>query len=432
MADRLGLSRPTVRRAIQELVAQGLLLRRRGLGTPGRRRQDPPSRRADRTLMTTCGERVWYPAHRGAPHTRSSRTRPRRRRWGCPSHTPLLRLLRLRRDGRPPPRDPAETGCRRPSSTSPASSSRTTVSTPCCAPREASPSSPTSASALAPPSASERKHLVLTPPSQPVLTMTRVAFDAVGGAVEYGDHCYRAQDPTPSRSCSTNADSPPRRVPSGRCVSRSPGTVSTSTRAVRRGSEDLAAEVRAQRLGAPAPSRRPAGGSPGSPRSCGWWRSVPFSVASGAASRPSPSRIADAAAGGPGTRAVRGRGQLAVLALGRDPRLAVELAGGGGAQVAGGDVDHPEGQLDLASICFSQSSSRWCSASASSGVDVREHLDLVELVDADDAAGVLAVASRPRGGSRARSRRSAAAAGRRRGSRPCGTPASGTSEVPTR
>src|SRR4051794_41242052 len=33
MADRLGVSRPTVRRAIQELVGQGLLLRRRGLGT---------------------------------------------------------------------------------------------------------------------------------------------------------------------------------------------------------------------------------------------------------------------------------------------------------------------------------------------------------------------------------------------------------------
>jgi GntR family transcriptional regulator len=43
------------------------------------------------------------------------------------------------------------------------------------------------------PTASERKHLSLTP-SQPVLTMTRTAFDAVGEPVEYGDHCYRAQD----------------------------------------------------------------------------------------------------------------------------------------------------------------------------------------------------------------------------------------------
>ena len=43
------------------------------------------------------------------------------------------------------------------------------------------------------PSASERRHLQLKP-SEPVLTMTRSAFDATGNAVEYGDHCYRAQD----------------------------------------------------------------------------------------------------------------------------------------------------------------------------------------------------------------------------------------------
>lgn len=33
LADRLGLSRPTIRRAIQELVSKGLLVRRRGIGT---------------------------------------------------------------------------------------------------------------------------------------------------------------------------------------------------------------------------------------------------------------------------------------------------------------------------------------------------------------------------------------------------------------
>ncbi len=44
-----------------------------------------------------------------------------------------------------------------------------------------------------PPTSSERRHLNLTP-SQPVLTMTRTAFDAVGKPIEYGDHCYRAQD----------------------------------------------------------------------------------------------------------------------------------------------------------------------------------------------------------------------------------------------
>src|SRR3954447_293954 len=39
MADRLGVSRPTVRRALQELVGQGLLRRRRGRGAAGAGRQ---------------------------------------------------------------------------------------------------------------------------------------------------------------------------------------------------------------------------------------------------------------------------------------------------------------------------------------------------------------------------------------------------------
>ena len=37
LADRWGLSRPTMRRAIQELVDKGLLVRRRGIGTQDRK-----------------------------------------------------------------------------------------------------------------------------------------------------------------------------------------------------------------------------------------------------------------------------------------------------------------------------------------------------------------------------------------------------------
>ena len=49
------------------------------------------------------------------------------------------------------------------------------------------------------------------------------------------------------------------------------------------------------------------------------------------------------------------------------------------------------GSSSAVSHCFSHASSRWCSACGVLGRDVREHLDLVELVHAEDAAGVLAV-----------------------------------------
>ena len=43
------------------------------------------------------------------------------------------------------------------------------------------------------PTPTERKHLAIRG-QQPVLTMSRMAFDASGKAVEFGDHCYRAED----------------------------------------------------------------------------------------------------------------------------------------------------------------------------------------------------------------------------------------------
>jgi GntR family transcriptional regulator len=45
------------------------------------------------------------------------------------------------------------------------------------------------------PSALERRQLEIRG-SQPVLTMARMAFDASGNAVEFGDHSYRASDYT--------------------------------------------------------------------------------------------------------------------------------------------------------------------------------------------------------------------------------------------
>jgi GntR family transcriptional regulator len=191
MADRLGLSRPTVRRAIQELVGQGLLLRRRGLGTTVAGRQI--HRRAELTSLFDDLRREGA----GDPHTEVLvhefvTDDVAAAALGLPADTPLLRLVRLRRDGERPlailqnwlP---------------PAYSDITTEELErdglyaLLRARGGKPVVAHQRIGARQPSASERKHLNLTP-SQPVLTMTRSAFDAVGNPVEYGDHCYRAQD----------------------------------------------------------------------------------------------------------------------------------------------------------------------------------------------------------------------------------------------
>ena len=88
--------------------------------------------------------------------------------------------------------------------------------------------------------------------------------------------------------------------------------------------------------------------------------------------------------------AVRRGGQLAILALGRHPRLAVELAGGGGAQIAGGGVDHAVRHLHLGEHLLLHGQQALVLLVGVLLTGVNEHLHLVELVDADDAGRVLA------------------------------------------
>lgn len=188
MGLRLGLSRPTVRRAIAELASRGLLVRRRGVGTTVANRT--VHRRAELTSLyddlTRAGahptttvlsldvvqdERV-ATALDLAPDSellaivrlRLSDGEPLAvlRNWLPPSHLDVTRdeleaeglYAVLRRRGARPVVARQRIGAR-------------------------------------PPSPSERRHLRLRG-NEPVLTMTRSAFDEVGHPVEYGDHCYRA------------------------------------------------------------------------------------------------------------------------------------------------------------------------------------------------------------------------------------------------
>jgi GntR family transcriptional regulator len=191
MADRLGLSRPTVRRAIQELVAQGLLLRRRGLGTTVASRQI--HRRAELTSLYDDLKREGS----GDPRTEvlshevvTDETAATA--MGLPTDTPLLRIVRLRSDGEQPLAvlrnwlPPAYSDIT-------ADQLRSGGLYALLRDRGGRPVVAHQRIGARPPSAEERKHLRLRA-SQPVLTMTRTAFDAMGNPVEYGDHCYRAED----------------------------------------------------------------------------------------------------------------------------------------------------------------------------------------------------------------------------------------------
>ena len=191
MAERLGLSRPTVRRAIQELVALGLLLRRRGLGTTVAGRQI--HRRAELTSLFDDLRRDGTGDPRTEVLTHEMTTdEVAATALGLPADTPLLHLVRLRLNGEQPLAilrnwlPPAYSDISSPDLERDGLYALLRA-------RGAKPVVAHQRIGARQPSTSERKHLDLRP-SQPVLTMTRIAFDAVGGPVEYGDHCYRAQD----------------------------------------------------------------------------------------------------------------------------------------------------------------------------------------------------------------------------------------------
>jgi GntR family transcriptional regulator len=190
VAERLQLSRPTVRRAIQELVDQGLLVRRRALGTTVANRKVHRKfeltslyddlKRADRKPSTQVLELNQETNERAASGL------------DVPADSMLLHVARVRfADDTPlailhnwlPPRcgdmtkEELEAGGLY-------AYLRERGIKPVVARQQIGARMPTAA---------ERRHLDMSR-GQPVLTMTRMAFDAGGNAVEFGDHCYRASD----------------------------------------------------------------------------------------------------------------------------------------------------------------------------------------------------------------------------------------------
>ena len=190
MCDRLGLSRPTVRRAIQEMVDQGLLVRRRGVGTTVANRK--VHRRFELSSL--------YDELKGAG--RSPRTvvldmevvrEPRAAMaLDLDESAETLSIVRLRLVEDKPlallhnwlPPDYFDLTREELEATGLYDALRTRGAKPIVARQSIGARMPTP---------TERRHLGLRG-GQPVLTMTRMAFDVAGKAVEFGDHIYHAED----------------------------------------------------------------------------------------------------------------------------------------------------------------------------------------------------------------------------------------------
>src|SRR5215218_6419418 len=93
-------------------------------------------------------------------------------------------------------------------------------------------------------------------------------------------------------------------------------------------------------------------------------------------------------------RAVRRRGELAVGLLRGHPRLDVVLARGARAEIAGGGVDDAIAQAERLQHLLLPAEEPLVLGFGLGGGDIAEHLELVELMHADDAPGVFAVAAR--------------------------------------
>jgi DNA-binding GntR family transcriptional regulator len=190
LAARLNLSRPTVRRAMQEMVDQGLLVRRRGVGTTVANRK--VHRRAALSSLHDDLVRAGQEPTTEVLELRRVCDARAAAALDLPPDTSLLELVRLRSaDGRPlavmhnwlPP-DFADVTADELTRDGLYAALRARGARPVVARQSVGARMP---------SRSERRRLAIVG-QQPVLTMTRTAFGGTGDAIEYGEHCYRAED----------------------------------------------------------------------------------------------------------------------------------------------------------------------------------------------------------------------------------------------
>jgi GntR family transcriptional regulator len=184
MSDRLSLSRPT-----SELVNKGLLVRRRGIGTTVANQM--VHRKAELTsLYDDLAREGRTPRTDVLSLNCAAHDDRAAEALGLPPGTPLVAIVRLRYAGDVPLAilrnwlPPAMNDLTQEQLTTEglyavlrARGIRPTVARQRIGARNAS--------------AEERRTLHMSK-AEPLVTMTRSAYDADGSAVEFGDHCYRA------------------------------------------------------------------------------------------------------------------------------------------------------------------------------------------------------------------------------------------------
>jgi DNA-binding GntR family transcriptional regulator len=189
LAERLGVSRPTMRRAMQHLVDRGMLVRRPGVGTQV---VQPKVSRA--IELSSLHDDLANGAHRPSTKLLSLAVEPAdatvATALGLPEGTPVTVFERLRlADGQPL----ALMHNAVPVSVRPLNTADLETSGLYTLLREAGHAPSIARQSIGARSANEAEAAALDEqPGAALLTMARTAWDSRGIAIEYGRHLYRA------------------------------------------------------------------------------------------------------------------------------------------------------------------------------------------------------------------------------------------------
>jgi GntR family transcriptional regulator len=190
LAQRLGLSRPTVRQAIGQLLTQGLFVRRRGIGTTVAKGM--VHRRAELTSLYEDLAREGRQPHTDVLCLVTDALDDRATAaLGLSTNTPLVAMVRIRYAGDTPlavlrnwlPPQYADITPEQLSSNGLYALLRARGVRPKVARQTIGAHN----------AGREDRRLLHLTKAEPLLTMTRSAYDGKGDAVEFGDHCYRAE-----------------------------------------------------------------------------------------------------------------------------------------------------------------------------------------------------------------------------------------------